>query len=263
VHSSLDVSCILPAQPMSKNRHVVFLHGFLEAPSMWNSILGQLSKANLTLHFPKLPGHDSHTLPETWSMNAWVNDILKQLKLSEGENAFFIGHSMGGYVLSQLAMQHPEKVRGLCLFHSRAGLDSEEKRANRLRAIDAAKESQSLYVRGMITGLFDAHNREKLHAEIETQIAYAQALPLPAIEASLMVMRDRPDAVEGLQLRHFPLYYFLGENDAAVRLEDMTEELTALPGHTAHIAHQTGHMGHLESPREAGAFIQRVLKADE
>jgi len=49
---------------MSK-KHLVFLHGFLENASMWNSILGRISKSNLQLHFPEIPGHGlRHQLPE-------------------------------------------------------------------------------------------------------------------------------------------------------------------------------------------------------
>jgi pimeloyl-ACP methyl ester carboxylesterase len=229
---------------------------------MWDPILGHLSKSKLQLHFPKLPGHAGRALPSTFTMDEWVKDVLAQLPFSVEENAFFIGHSMGGYLLSRLAVTHPHLVRGLCLFHSRGGTDTEEKRANRLRAIEAAKENQAVYVRGMITSLFADEHRMRLHDAIEAQIKMAKSLPLETIVASQTVMHGRPDNIAALRDRHFPLYYFLGEKDQAVKLEEVSEELHSLPGHTAHIAHDCGHMAHLENPKEAGAFIQRILKAD-
>lgn len=247
---------------MRTRRHVVFLHGFLEEPDMWDPILGYLSKRELQLHFPKLPGHAQRPLPSAYTMDAWVSDVLSQLPFKEGENAFFIGHSMGGYLLSRLAALHPAMVRGLCLFHSRGGQDSEEKKANRLRAIEAAKENQALYVRGMISSLFADAHRDRLYDAIEAQIQMAQALPLETIIASQTVMHGRPDNIQSLRDRHYPLYYFLGEKDQAVKQEDVQEELNSLPGHTAYIAHDCGHMAHLENPKEAGAFIQRILRAD-
>jgi pimeloyl-ACP methyl ester carboxylesterase len=247
---------------MSHPRHIVFLHGFLEDPSMWDPLLGYLSKKDLTLHFPVLPGHRDRVLPDAWTIDAWADDVRSQLSIDPQENAFFIGHSMGGYVLSHLAVKQPELCRGLCLFHSKVGADAPEKKENRLRAIEAAKQNQSTYVSGMISALYNPDTRVRHRDAIERQIERAKKIPVATIEASHTVMRNRPDHIAHMRNRHFPLFYFLGEQDAALPVESMRSEVHALPGAAAHIAPTTGHMGHIESAAEAGGFIQRVLMTD-
>lgn len=248
---------------MGTKRHVVFLHGFLSSPDMWGNITSQISKRNLELHFPCLPGHAGRPMPERVSIDEWVADILQQLPLSSGDSAFFIGHSMGGYVISRLAAKYPSLVRGVCLFHSKAGEDSTPKKEIRNRAIEVVQHNRELYVRGMISSLFAEASRTKLSDAIEHHIDLAGSVSTEVIIASQKVMRDRPDNVDSLRNRPFPLYYFLGEEDTALPLNEIREELEMLPGNTSRIVHDCAHMGHLENPLEAGSFIQRILRADE
>jgi len=247
---------------MRNKRHVVFLHGFLGSPEMWKPIVDLLSKNQLHLHFPRLPGHDRRPLPANWHMDLWVDDVMEQLPLASREDAFFIGHSMGGYVLSRLAVRFPDKVRGLCLFHSRVAPDSEEKKDIRLRAMDAIRENSGRYVHGMVHSLFAEKHRIPLKREIDSMVEYGRGLPDNVLLASQQVMRERPDNTVDLQSRHFPLYYLLGEEDTALPPAILEEELGSLPGHTARIITDCAHMSHLEKPREAGSFIRRILQAD-
>jgi pimeloyl-ACP methyl ester carboxylesterase len=236
---------------------IVLLHGFLESPSMWHDLLTRLDAGGRMIHLPKLPGHDGHPIPDSWEMDAWVDDVKAQLP---GDRRMVLaGHSMGGYLLSRFAARHPELVELLVLVHSRAGEDSDEKKNARQRAIEAARENQALYVRGMITGLFHAEHRARLHTAIEEQVACAKALPLAAIEASQTVMRTRPDNTEALHSLSFPVHYYLGRHDEAVKLSDLQEELSIMHRAECHISETAGHMGHLETPEDLAAFMQRII----
>ncbi len=245
------------------NKRLVFIHGFLENATMWKTIVPHLSKSNYKLDFPELPGHGENSfLPEQKTAEAYCQNILDQLALNEDDRLFIIAHSMGGYLSASLAAMIPNQISALCLFHSKACADTDEKKAERRKAIEAATKNKDLYVRTMITNIFYEKNRERCRAEIEKLISEAQQLSVETIVSAQHVMIQRPDRIAAMQSRNFPLYYFLGDKDTSVSLKVVEKELEQLPGAVAHIARETGHMGHIENNREVVEFLQRIMRAD-
>lgn len=242
-------------------KHLILIHGFLENSSMWQPLLDRVSKREWNIQFVQLPGHGSHThLPADISPEAYIQDLMSQIEIGEGEKAFVVGHSMGGYLAAHLVQRMPEKVSGLLLFHSKAGADNEEKIAARKKAIETARQAKELYVRTMITSLFNPDHREESHHNIEDQIEYAQNLSIETIAASHAVMLSRTSAVEGLKNRSFSLFYFLGKKDPSLPEDIMLEELAQLKGAVVYWSEVAAHMSHFESPKEAGDFLQRILR---
>jgi len=228
---------------------------------MWQPILDRISKREWNIQFVQIPGHGTHgTLPHEWTPEAYLADLKKQIQIGEGEKAFVVGHSMGGYLAAHLVQSMPEKISGLMLFHSKAGADDAEKVAARKKAIETAKEAKELYVRTMITSLFNPDHREASHQAIEEQIAYAKNLSIDTIAAAHTVMYSRTSAVAGLKDRSFPLFYFLGKKDPSLPASVLEDELAQLPGAVVYWTDVAAHMGHFESPKEAGDFLQRVLR---
>jgi pimeloyl-ACP methyl ester carboxylesterase len=243
-------------------KHLVFIHGFLEDSSMWKHILPHLSKSGWVIDLPELPGHGNNSfLPEEKNAKAYCKNILEQIELAPDDEAFIIAHSMGGYLSASLAEMIPTQISGLCFFHSKAGADNEQKIADRKRAIEAARENKSLYVRTMINNIYFEGNRERCKNEMEAQIAYAQNLSIETIVAAQEVMISRPDRVETMLHRNFPLYYFLGDRDSSLPNDVMMAEVSRIPGAVAHLVQGIGHMGHIENKREAVEFIQRIMRA--
>jgi pimeloyl-ACP methyl ester carboxylesterase len=248
---------------MAEKKHIAFIHGFLESASMWQYILPHLSKSGYVIHLPELPGHGANNvLPTEQSAVTWCEDILQQINLPGRESLFIVAHSMGGYLAATLATMIPNHIRGLCFFQSKAGADNEEKITDRKRAILAAKENKNLYVRTMITNSFTPESRIRCKVQLEKMVVEAQQLELETIVAAQTVMINRPDRVNDMKLRNFPLYYFLGGRDPSLPMEVMNEELNQLPGAMTYVVQNIGHMGYVESNKEASEFLQRILRAD-
>ncbi len=239
---------------------LVFIHGFLEDASMWKHIIDGLTKNGSLVSTPELPGHGENTfIPEEKTAESYCQNILDQLSLKPEEKIFIIAHSMGGYLSATLASMIPEKIVGLCMFHSKAGKDSPEKIEDRKRAIIAATANKDLYVSTMINSIYYEANRERCKKEIQYQINRAKDLSIEAIVSAQEVMIQRPDQIEFMKTRNFSLFYFLGDKDTSLPLDVMNAEIAQLPGAVAYIAAETGHMGHYASTREALMFLQRCI----
>jgi len=234
---------------------VIAIHGFLGNNEMWKDILP--SHSSFSLFSPQLAGHgNNHSLP-TDSIEDFATHILQQIDLQESDEYIWIGHSMGGYVAAHLAKTFPNNTKALAFFHSTADADSELKKQDRLRAIEAAEKHKSLYAVNLIDGLF--HNADKQRIAINDQLEKIESMSAESIVQSLSAMRDRESSVSFLQSANFPIHYFAGANDKVLSLDKMKGEWSLLPQAHITIIPEIGHMGHIENISAAKSFLEEVI----
>jgi pimeloyl-ACP methyl ester carboxylesterase len=102
---------------------VYLLHGAVLAHSLWKPQLEAL-RGKYSAIAPDLPGHGrSDPLPSHPPSIRDYSEVVAGLMeaLDTGE-AVVVGHSMGGAITLQLALDHPEKVRALVLANTGAKL---------------------------------------------------------------------------------------------------------------------------------------------
>ncbi|MFM7769172.1 MAG: alpha/beta fold hydrolase, partial [Bacteroidota bacterium] len=124
--------------------HFIFIHGFLGNSSMWNFITSNGFRDNYTQNV-QIAGHGNTRSVSESSITHFAEDILLQLNIPDQDQIVWIGHSMGGYIALELAEKLHNKTKGIVLFHSTLSADSELKKQDRNRAIDAAREHKNLY----------------------------------------------------------------------------------------------------------------------
>lgn len=95
------------------NSTVVFVHGWACNLDVWREQVPALAdKARLILI--DLPGHGRSDKPQTaYTMDFFAGAVLDVLRDAQVEMATFIGHSMGGAVISRVHHQAPEKFAAL------------------------------------------------------------------------------------------------------------------------------------------------------
>ena len=242
-----------------KGTTIVLLHGFLENQTMWQDLVPELSKKNRVITIDLLGHGESGCLGYVHSMeeNAEiVHAVLSKLRIRK---AFFVGHSMGGYVALAFAELYPENVRGLVLQNSTSKADSEERKANRDRAIKAVKKDYVGFVRLSIANLFNPDNREKFANEIEKVKIEALNTPLQGVVASLEGMKIRKDREVLLHLTPYPKMLILGEKDPVLIYKDALEQIenTAVKL----VTFPDGHMSHIENKEELKTVLQNFFKS--
>lgn len=96
--------------------NILLLHGAIGCNIQLQAIEKELSKHNHKVMNLNFPGHGSEELCEDdFSIEYFeqsVNEILDKLT----EPVYIFGYSLGGYVAMRLALQHPEKIKGIMSF---------------------------------------------------------------------------------------------------------------------------------------------------
>jgi pimeloyl-ACP methyl ester carboxylesterase len=231
-----------------KGTAIVLLHGFLENQTMWQDLAPELSKKYRVITLDLLGHGESGCFGYVHSMeeNAEVvRAVLSKLRIRK---AIFVGHSMGGYVALAFAELYPEKVRALVLQNSTSKADSEERKANRDRAIKAVKKEHTTFVRLAIANLFCEENREKMKDEIEKVKLEALKTPLQGIVASLEGMKIRKDREALLSTATFPMMLILGKKDGVLNYEDNLKQIENT--NIKLVTFPDGHMSHIENREE-------------
>jgi 3-oxoadipate enol-lactonase len=234
---------------------IIAIHGFLGNNEMWKDILP--SQSSISLFTPQLAGHGNNHIPLSASIEDFAAHILLQINPQELNEYIWIGHSMGGYVAAHLAKLFPNKTKALAFFHSTADADSDLKKQDRIRAIEAAENHKSLYAANLIDGLF--HMPDAHRTAINEQLEKIESMSAESTVQSLRAMRERESSIPFLQSAEFPVHYFSGANDKVLPLEKMNNEWSQLPKAKITSVPETGHMGHIENIPAAKKFIEEVL----
>lgn len=178
---------------------VVFLHGFMEDLTMWDTLLPTLKHKMIVaidLHGHGASPFDTTLYPSVEEMGKQVMDVITTLGLGHYQ---LVGHSMGGYVGCYLLENDP-RLEHLILFHSHPWADSPAKKTDRERVSELVKTKAAFFIREAIPNLF-AH-AEQHQAAIERYCAMADRMQPEAISWATLAMRNRPSS-EGL-LKQFP-----------------------------------------------------------
>ena len=241
-----------------KGSAIVLLHGFLENQTMWQDLVPELSKKHRVITIDLLGHGESGCVGYVHSMedNAEaVHSVLSKLRIRK---AIFVGHSMGGYVALAFAELYPAVVKGLVLLNSTSKADSEERKANRDRAIKAVKKDYIGFVRLSIANLFNPDNRERLVDEIEKTRSEALKTPLQGIVASLEGMKIRKDREVLLHLTPYPKMLILGKKDLVLIYETTLEQIENTV--VKLVTFPDGHMSHIENQEELKNVLMAFFK---
>lgn len=244
-----------------KGRVLVLLHGFLGSHQVWEQTITNLSKSYRVIAID-LPGHgNSDCFGYVHSMELIakaVKAVMDNLRLKK---YVIVGHSMGGYAGLAFADLFPDNLKGLCLFHSSAYADSEDKKRDRNRSIRVVKANHHIYTTEVIKNLFASKNAKYLKTEIAFAQKIASAVSKRSIIAALEGMKDRPNRDVILGMVHYPVMMVIGELDNVLPYQQLLEQSELIKNkHLLYLEHD-GHMGFLESPQQTHKALRKYLRA--
>jgi len=241
-----------------KGRSVVLLHGFLENLNMWRDITKELSKKNRVISIDLL-GHGKtdnlgyiHTMEEQAKIVKFVLNYLKLRKY------ILVGHSMGGYTSLAFAELYAESLKGICLMNSSALPDSNERKANRDRAVEAVKYKSEIFVKMAIPNLFAEDNIEMFKNEIKQVTKEALQISTRGIIAALEGLKIRKDYTYLYHTLKIPIQMIIGKKDPALDYESLIEQTNDT--NVLLIEFPDGHMSHFENKHELINALKLFIK---
>jgi pimeloyl-ACP methyl ester carboxylesterase len=242
-----------------KGRVVVLLHGFLGSKEIWEKNIPHLSKTFRVIAID-LPGHgQTDCFGYVHSMELMAKCVKKVMDHLRLKKYVIIGHSMGGYAALAFAELFPEYLCGLCLCHSTALPDTEEKKKDRNRAIKLVKANKRVYTKDTIKNLFATKNLKYLKEEIAFATAIAQAVPKQGAVAALEGMKDRPNRDIILGMVSYPVMMIIGEHDNILPYEALLEQSETIRDKTVLLLEHDGHFGFLESPLVVNKALKKFI----
>lgn len=184
---------------------LLLIHGGMISGAEFQPQIAPFS-AKYRLIVPDVRGHgESGRGGYPYSIRQWADDMAALLDALGIEQAFVLGHSMGGMVAQQLAAEHPQKMRALVIAESNYGVANDPmmrfaagastavfkllgaKTAARAAsaAIQANPEAKALLTREI-----DAHGKDapNLFAILDAMNAYDGRSVLPRIACPTLVL---------------------------------------------------------------------------
>jgi pimeloyl-ACP methyl ester carboxylesterase len=222
---------------------VIFSHGYLMDHEMFEPQVAALSGEFRCITWDERGfGQTEVHGPFTYWDSA--DDALALLSHLGIDAAFLVGMSQGGFISLRAALRSPERVRGLGLIDTQAGVEAEE-----VRPI-----YEGMQVEWMTNGPSDeltgavAASIMSPGYDHSGWVAKWQVLPRDTILEPFRTLMDRDDISDRVAEIVAPTIIFHGEADAAIPMEKAEflakelpncEELVRIPeaGHASNLSH--------------------------
>ncbi len=236
---------------------LTLIHGFCEDNTIWGSFVKLLPK-DIRIIRPDLPGCGKSELPGgEISIDTYAEAVHELLKKESTGRCIMIGHSMGGYAVLSFAEKYPEMLMGIVLFHSSAFADDDNKKQDRLRAIDFVnKNGVEVYINELYPKLFAPDFYAKNKEIILPLQQYAYHFSANGVIAALNAMRTRPGRINVLKNLTVPVLFIIGKKDNAVPYEKSRQQYALPDVSQILILDDVAHMGMFEAPDECAKAIK-------
>jgi pimeloyl-ACP methyl ester carboxylesterase len=243
-----------------KGPDVVLLHPFPANHEVWTPVAGALS-SHYRVILPDLRGHGYSTAgdgPATMTKHA--DDLRRVLEDAGVGRAVFAGVSIGGYVLFELWRRERERFVGLILSDTRAGADTDEARANRLKSADDVEhlgaeqflEAQMARLLGRTTLMARPDVADRVRQIMRKMTA-------KGIAAVQRGMATRPDATPVLATISVPTLLIFGQEDELTTVAEAQSLQQQIANSRLQVIARAGHYAVFERSEDAGVILRQWL----
>ena len=183
-----------------------------------------------------------------------AEDVRHICRESAIDRAAFIGVSIGGYILFEFCRRYSEHVALLVLSNTKAQSDSDEARANRLKAAaEVEKNGTASFLDSMVPKLLGETTRRNRPDIVSRARAMMDAMSREGLAAVQRGMASRSDSVTTMPAIKVPTLIVRGQEDTLIPAQDAELMHNKISGSHLYAMAQSGHYAPLEKPQE---FLQ-------
>ena len=244
---------------------VVFVHGFGCAHGDWDRQVAYFSPTHQTVAVD-LRGHGaSPGSVDLCSIERYGADVTEAMHALALRPAVLVGHSMGCRVVTEAALQAPDRTAGVVLLD---GSQFAGAMGPVLRKRFAEPDGYATMVTGMFTDMFTAKSDPHMAASV---VARAQSLPRPVGEKMLLDMQryDTGRLAQSLASLKVPVMAIQStySNDKRERRPLLAGQTTAyldmlrarIPLVQVEIVPDTGHFPQIDESERTNELIGRFI----
>ncbi|MFI5115985.1 MAG: alpha/beta fold hydrolase [Terriglobales bacterium] len=238
---------------------VLLLHPFPLNHRFWDSVTPQLS-TRYRLILPDLRGHGDSELGEgPATMQKLADDLSRLCSQERISKAFFVGVSIGGYLLFEFWRRYRDQVAALVLVNTRPGAETSEGKANRLRLADRVlHEGSDSFIEEMLSKLLSQTTRTNRPDIVDAARRMMQSMSAEDITGVQRGMAERPDSVATLATINVPTLLIAGDEDS-IPLSEFELMRQQIPGSRLQVISQAGHYAALEKPADFGPLLRKFF----
>lgn len=239
---------------------IVFSHGFFMDHEMFAPQVAALRETHRVITWDER-GH-GYTEDSGRPFTYWdsARDCLGLLDHLGIERAVLAGMSQGGYLSLRAALLAPERVAGLVLIDTQAGVDDPETWAAheglfRQWLAEGPTDDLVRTIAGLIVN--DPEEDERWIAKWQKRYAGADA---QRIEQAARTLLDREDVTDRLPEIRCPALVVHGTDDPAITLDSARELCAGLPNCTGFVTVEgAAHASNLTHPKPVNAALRDFL----
>jgi len=235
----------------------VLVHGFTFNLYTWEDAMPFFNERGRVIRYDQM-GTGLTERPSEWTgQNPYSSDgrtthLLNFLDALELDNVILVGHSAGGVLITQAALQQPERVQGLILVDPALYRGGSPAIATALINTPQGQRMARLIVRQLVegnlfagTGFYDQdayYDETEAYYKITTQVenwdyGLVQLFSAPTVDYAY---------TERFPELEIPVLLVQGREDSIVALADVEQAAAAFPNAELAVLDQCGHFPHDE-----------------
>lgn len=243
-----------------KGTPLLLIGGLGSDSSSWSGVAGELSLIFKTIVFDNRGSGRSDIPHKKCTITAMADDVIKLLDFLKIKKAHIIGHSMGGYIAQELAINYPECINKLILV-STASISSKrnnflfEEFYNQLKKEGYSRD----WIKGWIPWLFSPgliSNSAFIDTFIKNAVEYPYIQKADGFKSQIeaIALFDTRDKVADIKAEALILE---GKDDVLITPREAEMLAKNIPKSTFKLLEGVAHSMHIENPE---LFTNIVLK---
>lgn len=250
---------------IGEGKPLIILHGLFGQSDNWNSIGKQLSELGYAVYLVDVRNHGQSPHSDSWNYQVMSDDVLELINdcgLSKNGEVILLGHSMGGKVAMQFAIDHQKLLDKLIIVdiapkyyqphHQNIikGLLSVD--LNQLKTRKEADAILSEYIQDIGTKQFLLKNLYRNDDTSENE--YSWRFNLEVISSQIETIGE--SLSEGAT-SNTPTLFIKGSKSNYIHNDDLELIQKVFPKSILETIDDAGHWLHAEKPK---AFLEAIIK---
>lgn len=240
---------------------VVLLHSFLCSGSMWAGQVSTVAEMHRVINIDARGHGASGPAHAPFSLYDALDDVIAVLDTEHVDRCVWAGLSIGGMVALRAALRFPERVTGLLLLDTAAGIDPLRNRI-KFRALGVAARLVGLrpLVPQTVHEMFGPTAQREQPELVRTWTESYVRADVPSALQMLRALRTRDDLTARLSEITIPAAVLVGAEDHSLPPRVAQQLADGLPNATYEEIPHAGHLTALEQPEAVSRAMLRFLE---